>query len=167
METFTTFKPVCDKRHGEEEPELKYQLLTSKAHPPTPPPLGRALCTVLVTNVWAAQSSIVKFHLIDNDIRSGISNVYVCVCKNNLSFFIIEFNKTGTNLGTTKGCASFSLCLLKLVTRAPMTCPLDASERLCSSRALRAIARFSFSALFAFFSEYETNTHENSCLLHT
>ena len=90
----------------------------------------------------------------------------VCVCKNNLSFFIIEFNKGGTNLGATKGCASFSLCLLKLVTRAPMTCPLDTSERLCSSRALRAIARFSFSALFAFFSEYETNNRENNCLLH-
>ena len=40
-----------------------------------------------------------------------------------------------------------------------MTCPLDTSERLCSSRALRAIARFSFSAPFAFFSEYETNNY--------
>ena len=70
-------------------------------------------------------------------------------------------NKKGTNLGVTEDSASFSLCLLKLVTRAPITCPLDESERLCSSRALRAIARFSFSALFAFFSESETTNLSN------
>ena len=34
METFTTFKPV-DKRQSEEEPVLKYKLLTSKACPLT------------------------------------------------------------------------------------------------------------------------------------
>ena len=34
METFTTFKPV-DNKQSEDEPVLKYKLLTSKAYPPT------------------------------------------------------------------------------------------------------------------------------------
>ena len=32
METLTTFKPVCA---NEQEPVLKYKLLTTKAYPPT------------------------------------------------------------------------------------------------------------------------------------
>ena len=35
MATFTTFKPVYTEEQSENEPVLKYKLLTSKAYPPT------------------------------------------------------------------------------------------------------------------------------------